>query len=104
MNIVVRAGQGLLDVSIMACGSAAGLMDIAIANNIAVSDALVPGRVLVVPGGAAWDAVRDAAVLKYLGERGIVIGTAGAGVTGGLVSEGGEWLEGEEGGFFIPEG
>jgi hypothetical protein len=49
MEIIVLHNQSLLDIAIQHTGSVFNAFEIAVANNIAISDDLIPGMLLVIP-------------------------------------------------------
>lgn len=49
MNITVLHNQSLLDIAIMYTGSVLSAFDISVANNMALTDDLVLGTVLIIP-------------------------------------------------------
>ncbi len=46
---IITEGQSLMDVAIQELGTVAALFDLAAANGLAITDALLPGQVLSIP-------------------------------------------------------
>jgi hypothetical protein len=67
----ISAGQSLVDVAIQEYGSLEALFDLADANDLAITDVLTPGRVLVVPNSAAT----VPALVDYFRQRGLRVNT-----------------------------
>ncbi|WP_312091089.1 hypothetical protein [Chryseobacterium sp.] len=72
MQFKVLHNQNLLDFAIQHTGSVANAFLIAVANNMAVSDILVAGSVLLVPDNM----VKDTDILNYYSSRAIQPATA----------------------------
>lgn len=49
MTVVVLNNQSLIDIAIQCYGSAFSVYDLALANNLAVTDDVIPGTVLMLP-------------------------------------------------------
>jgi hypothetical protein len=49
MKITVRNNQSLLDIAIQCRGTAEAAFEIAVANNISITDDLITGQVLLIP-------------------------------------------------------
>jgi hypothetical protein len=49
MQITALNNQSLLDVAIRHCGTVEAVVDIAILNNISITDDLVPGQLIALP-------------------------------------------------------
>lgn len=48
-QIIALHNQSLLDVAIRHCGTVEAITDIAILNNISITDELVPGQLITIP-------------------------------------------------------
>ena len=71
-EIIVSEGQSLVDVSLWLLGGVEGLFALADANGLAITDDLVAGQVLVVPGGFPV----SANVVGYYQEKNLRVNTA----------------------------
>ncbi len=69
-KVKVISGQSLVDIAVQECGGIASLVDLAIANNISVSDDLEAGTELLI------NSLSDADVKRYYRERNINPATA----------------------------
>lgn len=49
MLVTVLNNQTLQDIAILYCGTIAALFDIALLNNVSITDDLVPGQILEIP-------------------------------------------------------
>lgn len=49
MQITALHNQTLLDVAIRHCGTVQAVVDIAILNNISITDDLIPGQIILIP-------------------------------------------------------
>ena len=63
--MIVLEGQSLLDIAIQCCGSAEAAYDIALLNNISITDDLAAGRELTIPASV------NASVVTYYTQKGI---------------------------------
>lgn len=70
MKVKVLDGQSLFDIAIQHCGDVQASLAIAVANGLSVTDALLAGQELVVPGPADRD------VQRYYRERALQPATA----------------------------
>jgi hypothetical protein len=48
-QITALNNQNLLDIAIRHCGTVEAITDIAILNNISITDELVPGQIIIIP-------------------------------------------------------
>ena len=71
-SFIVKPGQSLFDCVLMCGGTLEVAVQLALANDVAVDAALVPGTVLMVPDSV----VVDKGVVAFLTARKIVVGTA----------------------------
>jgi hypothetical protein len=55
--MVVLDGQSIFDIALIACGDATAAYQIAILNNINITDDLTPGQELIVPDVVNQDVV-----------------------------------------------
>ncbi len=96
----VQPGQTFFDAVLMACGTMESTMDIVAANGISVTDIVAAGTLLIIPDGIGT----DKAVLKYLAENKIVIGTKGEMIPpNALLNEDGTPILNEDGSFILVE-
>jgi AAA+ ATPase superfamily predicted ATPase len=67
MSIIVKVveGQNLFDISIQEYGNVSAVFDIAFANDLNVSDLLLPGQELLVPESK----FKDESILSYLKKK-----------------------------------
>lgn len=49
MQIIALHNQTLLDIAIRHCGTVEAVVDIAILNNISITDDLIPGQIILIP-------------------------------------------------------
>jgi hypothetical protein len=68
-KVVVNHNQTLLDIAMQECGSATALVDLALLNGISITEDILPGNSLLLPG------VLNAALVNYLKANGYVFAT-----------------------------
>ena len=80
MDIVILDGQSVLDIAVQCYGSAAAAFDIALANNISITDDLTAGHLLSLPDSEYY----NKNIAEYFKNKGIYPAT---GVTDAFMEE-----------------
>ncbi|WP_264520397.1 hypothetical protein [Flavobacterium sp. N1994] len=68
---IIRHNQSLLDIAVQECGSVFAAFDLAVANEISVTEELVPGQKIIIPNS---DNTFEQ-VANYFKKNNIVVGT-----------------------------
>ena len=101
ISYTVRPRQTLYDAVIQATGTLEALVAVAEANDLAVSDAVTAGQVLVIPDNV----VTNVAVAQWLSANKVTVGTLGIAAVAGVVvaDEDGVEIISEDGSVVVPE-
>lgn len=70
-NYTVLNNQSLTDIAVQELGSALAVMDLALANGLAVTDNIQPGQVLIIPSSA----FENKQVVTFFKTKGLTVAT-----------------------------
>lgn len=70
-SVVAHRNQSLLDIAIQEYGSVEAVVDIAMENDLSITDPLTPGQVILIPGDPI-----DSDIVTYYANRNIKPATA----------------------------